>query len=654
MVEMHIPGTLVGSKTGRMAFCASARTGLGHLRRIGNIAGQIRRIAPQIELVLITNAPPAALDDDELAHCFAHSLQAERCDMARTAAMLDADAVVVDTAVLPDLELLPQTLALVLRETVEERVGAFRLPAGRLWDLVLVAEPSERWTVSPSAIGAARVENVGWIYRQPVGGLTPFERCDNQKIVLVAAGGGGAAAGADALKAEIETVLDRVLEGAAQRPLVLQVLGPRAQASARLRNADAQIDVGAHLNAAFAAADVVVSTSGYNSVLELAATTTPAVLVSVPRTYDDQSARAESWGEAIGLPHRSGDPLRTARWMTHVLNAGYRRNPAILERSGDLTAAHALVELMGQARAHARPGVFAKTDRTGRSSIVAALARRLFVAGVTTPAAMALRSPGTLGYASLAGPTAQELWSACGAADGHAAGGHAALIERIAAAALSLHRSQVVDDAIVPLDAWAKIRPRMAVGCDAVAGLGAARGRRMFKAAAQLADRHANASERNRTVLVHGDFHLRQLIAPIGRPDLAVVDLDDVAYGPAEFDLANFAAHVATTPGLGAGSVTEVACGLARIMSNAYVAQGGRPLDRAEMLHLLALSLLRRLLKLAETGRPELSEDILAAIESILSDAGAARTKRRAVVSRLFPPGADTPRVDLEIRNPAE
>ena len=49
------------------------------------------------------------------------------------------------------------------------------------------------------------------------------------------------------------------------------------------------------------------------------------------------------------------------------------------------------------------------------------------------------------------------------------------------------------------------------------------------------------------TGIVHGDFHCGQLIRD-GAGRVWVIDLEDMAFGPVEADLGNFAAHLATRP----------------------------------------------------------------------------------------------------------
>lgn len=104
--------------------------------------------------------------------------------------------------------------------------------------------------------------------------------------------------------------------------------------------------------------------------------------------------------------------------------------------------------------------------------------------------------------------------------------------------------------------------------------------------------------------VLHGDLHVGQFIAKPSR-DVWIVDLDDLALGPPEADLANFAAHLATTePGPGiAGWATRV-CG-------EWAALGGA-VEESVFAWYLQLALLRRHLKLRAAGRPDHEAEILA------------------------------------------
>lgn len=104
--------------------------------------------------------------------------------------------------------------------------------------------------------------------------------------------------------------------------------------------------------------------------------------------------------------------------------------------------------------------------------------------------------------------------------------------------------------------------------------------------------------------LLHGDLHVGQFIQePWGK--VWVLDLDDLALGPPEADLANFAAHLSTTdPGPGIAGWAGQVC-------REWASLGGalEPTVFARFLH---LALVRRHLKLREAGRPDFEAEILA------------------------------------------
>lgn len=117
-----------------------------------------------------------------------------------------------------------------------------------------------------------------------------------------------------------------------------------------------------------------------------------------------------------------------------------------------------------------------------------------------------------------------------------------------------------------------------------------------------LRDIAAGPVPQGRAVL-HGDLHLGQFV--VTAPERVwIVDLDDLALGPPEADLANFAAHLATTcPGDGIATWAE------RVVSRW---QGlGQRVERSVFARSLELALLRRHLKLRAAGRPDFEAEIL-------------------------------------------
>lgn len=147
----------------------------------------------------------------------------------------------------------------------------------------------------------------------------------------------------------------------------------------------------------------------------------------------------------------------------------------------------------------------------------------------------------------------------------------------------TLHQASVPD--LAPYDPLLRIRPRLG-----------------FTDEPALRRIAAGPVPQGRAVL-HGDLHVGQFIVA---PDGAVwmVDLDDLAIGPPEADLANFAAHLATTDpvhGIAdwAGQVCDAWASL------------GQTADTHVFKRCLHLALLRRHLKLREAGRPDFEGPIL-------------------------------------------
>jgi UDP-N-acetylglucosamine:LPS N-acetylglucosamine transferase len=182
---------------------------------------------------------------------------------------------------------------------------------------------------------------VGWIYRSP--GLREGITTANP-TVLVATGGGGTSETARALYATIDAMLARVRQ---QTPpfKVVQAIGPRAMGFGRLAQADRIIDPEAALDLLFRDADLVISTAGYNSVLELAVTDTPTLLVPIPRSIDDQTARARFWGPFLGAWHDENAPSVATDWLSQQIASPIRRAPVALGPSGEDRAAKAILRL---------------------------------------------------------------------------------------------------------------------------------------------------------------------------------------------------------------------------------------------------------------------------------------------------------------------
>jgi predicted glycosyltransferase len=324
-----------------ICFLATSKSGLGHLRRTATIARAIRSIAPDRVLRLVSNALPDGLEPEDL-EVFASVHLAERGSM--TAALPPGRKVtlVLDTITVPGIESLAAPLALVLREAPTEALYRFRLAGGRPWDQVIVANPHDHWTPDAGAFSASAVTPVGWIYR-----LTGARRAKASVVptVLVATGGGGTAETARAVYSAIDDLLSRVSQMTSQPFQVVQAVGPRGQNFGLVNRVDRVVDPGGRLNDLFRDADIVISTAGYNSVLELATTDTPTLLVPIPRSIDDQVARAKTWAPQLGAWHDAASPNLSAEWLSRQIAERRRRPPVDLGPSGEHLAATAILRL---------------------------------------------------------------------------------------------------------------------------------------------------------------------------------------------------------------------------------------------------------------------------------------------------------------------
>jgi len=331
-----------------ICFCATAKTGLGHLRRVTNIATALKRLAPDRPLQLLTNASGEGLADAELA-LYQQIEQVPREQMGTHLAAKPPALVVVDTAVIPGLERVDAPLALILRETIASQLHCFALPA-RPWNLLLLPNPVDDWQPDASVIAAHRIYPAGWIYRPSEACTAPLPLGEPPQPglpqLLIASGAGGGGDRWQAFNEALLRLLPVVRQRLGGRVEVIQVQGPRASAQELLAGVDRVIRPGSRLNELFAQADLVVSAMGYNSALELAACDVPVLMLAKPTTYDDQAARARRWQQRLGWAYQESEPAAAHRWVVETLQQRRRRPPVALDPGGAERAARALLALL--------------------------------------------------------------------------------------------------------------------------------------------------------------------------------------------------------------------------------------------------------------------------------------------------------------------
>ena len=327
-------------------FCATGKSGLGHLRRLTNIARALHRRSPDMRLALMSNAPLAGITGREQS-LYSEIITTPRAEMATRLAAARPAGVVVDTAVLPDLSSLAVPLTLVLRETAAEYLSRFSLSPDRPWDLLLLPNPHDEWRPAANTVPARRVEALGWIYRSAPESAPEYRRStDSHCRMLIASGGGGCNESWPAISAHLARTIRRVRERLGSKLVVSQVLGPRAPRDARVSGVDELLQPGARLHEVFADTDLLISTAGYNSTLEFAATDVPVLFIPIMRSYDDQYARAQRWADRLGRVLTEPGDARVIDWIVDTLANKRRRDPVDLGPSGAPAAARMLEELL--------------------------------------------------------------------------------------------------------------------------------------------------------------------------------------------------------------------------------------------------------------------------------------------------------------------
>jgi hypothetical protein len=330
-------------------FLAASKLALGNFQRVTNVAAALRISRPDLPLSLMTNSERGA-DWARTTRVYEEVIVDDR---SRAAARLRDSvprAVVVSTMVVPAIETVAAPLCLILREVLPAKVDGFRLPNGRLWDMVVVPNPAHEWLPDADVLGARRVEAVGWIYRTPApppraqGGLEPAT--DRRPQVLVTAGGGSGDDEHDALTSEIARLIARLRVRSAVGFDVVHARGPNARPGWTIPGVDRTLEPGPDLHNQFARADLIISTAGYNSVLELACTDVPVLLTPIGRYSDDQYKRARDWGVRLGLCHDANAIDRSVDWAADILDRRIRRSPVDLGPSGAAACAALIAGLV--------------------------------------------------------------------------------------------------------------------------------------------------------------------------------------------------------------------------------------------------------------------------------------------------------------------
>jgi len=337
-------------------FCVTAKSGLGHLVRVSHIARKMREISKLGQLHLLTNAaPPDAVFHNRMGkyNPFDRVVVTEKQHFATAITESRSNIAVVDTAVVPHIDQLAVPIVLIMREAPDDVLPHFSPGAKQGWDLVIVPNPKSHWSPDHRLLPAQFVQHVGWVYDDSVSTCDKHSAAHEElplalefnsreslktRRVLLCAGGGGNPDW-QIWHGHIRTLLGNLNKQLTYPLRVTQLLGPRSSSAARIDCADDLIRSASRVDLLIERHDLVITACGYNTMLEIARCTTPALLVPLSRTFDNQRCRAEQWATTLGLEFRPDNMQCISNWSTRQLQFRLRRKVAELGPSGAAAAA---------------------------------------------------------------------------------------------------------------------------------------------------------------------------------------------------------------------------------------------------------------------------------------------------------------------------
>lgn len=243
-----------------------------------------------------------------------------------------------------------------------------------------------------------------------------------------------------------------------------------------------------------------------------------------------------------------------------------------------------------------------RADQAVSGPMIARRSELLVAAGNRTPVVSYDTAARAIVYPWIEGRTARENLQEMVRRSGPLTTSQTALpplLVGVVAVLARLHKTDPTGLALLPLDTGRMIRPRLE-------GLPPADVLR--REAAELHARSSRALQRRRELveasrlLLHGDFHVGQLLFEAGSDEPWLLDLDDLVLGPRESDIANFVAHLSTRPDLASGDIARDYAMMLNWIGAAYIDHARCRLDGELLAIYGATSLLRRGLKLHSRG----------------------------------------------------
>ena len=312
----------------RVVFYSSNGVGLGHVMRGVNIAKELRRIV-DCEIIFATNTPFEKIFKEEGFHFIRGG--ANPIDLISDGALpedylkknedfllsvikkLSPHIVVFDSLIMPNvLRYIKERnifLVYVFREIKDQSYFFRYRDYLKYFDLALLTcinDPSFIRDVRGAGFNKSHFFYLGHIFREPdpvkVKELEhKYKKENDQLLVTITSGGGGFPKGADHFFSSLAAIAGKInserhkTKKPSKKLRWLFIKGPLFRGRITLPGAIEVYDYESNLPELFSVSDLVISTGGYNSVNEIIAAKTPALVCPLATIRDSQIARASSY-----------------------------------------------------------------------------------------------------------------------------------------------------------------------------------------------------------------------------------------------------------------------------------------------------------------------------------------------------------------------
>jgi len=183
---------------------------------------------------------------------------------------------------------------------------------------------------------------------------------------------------------------------------------------------------------------------------------------------------------------------------------------------------------------------------------------------------------------------------------------------------VQLHRSDLRNTALVQLDPYRRVRPRLKSKGPCVGRKTPTRELDLYQTLENVGVNLTSIHDANNWVPVHGDFHVGQVMFGTDSNTPVLLDLDDLALGMPESDIGNCIAHLVTAFDDVTEQLFENFNHLKLLLQQCYTELSSIYLSSELINFYGAIALLRRELKLVEQHRSVSIECMLATAEVLI------------------------------------